>query len=194
VKLFVKGKVVNEFTGALPERAVEQWLEKAIPSPYQETLEEATRLLQSGEKERAAGLLREVLQADSSSEQARALLAALTLHEDPAGALSLVREIEEHSDQFPLAEAVRTVAGLLQTPADRLPDDPVRPLYAQAIASVAARDYDAALEHFIEVIRRNRMYEDDGSRKAVIALFRLLGDEDETTLKHRRSFSGALYA
>ena len=34
VKLFIKGKVVDEFTGALPERAVEQWLAKAVPGPH----------------------------------------------------------------------------------------------------------------------------------------------------------------
>ena len=31
VKLFVDGKVVNEFVGALPEHALKRWLEEALP-------------------------------------------------------------------------------------------------------------------------------------------------------------------
>ena len=194
VKLFIKGKVVNEFTGALPERAVEQWLAKAVPGPDQETLEEAARLFQAGEKESAAVLLREVLASDPSNEQARALLAASIVMANPADARSLVRDIEEHSEHYGLVDAVRTVADLLETTPDRLPDDPVRPIYAKAIAALVAQDFDGAIEAFIDVIRQNRMYEEDGSRKAVVAIFRLLGDEHDTTRNHRRAFSSALYA
>ncbi|NTW46814.1 MAG: tetratricopeptide repeat protein, partial [Chlorobaculum sp.] len=44
---------------------------------------------------------------------------------------------------------------------------------------------------FIAVLRDNRYYDDDGSRKACIAIFRLLGEEHEITLKHRRAFDRA---
>ena len=41
VKLFVDGEVADEFTGALPEYAVKQWLEKALPSESKRLLEQA---------------------------------------------------------------------------------------------------------------------------------------------------------
>ena len=45
VKLFVDGKVVDEFVGALPEPRVIEWLRTAIPSKYQPQLADARQLL-----------------------------------------------------------------------------------------------------------------------------------------------------
>ena len=58
---------------------------------------------------------------------------------------------------------------------------------------VSSADFDAALEHFIQVIQTHRYYDDDGSRKASVALFNLLGEEHPVTQKHRRTFNMALY-
>jgi putative thioredoxin len=74
-----------------------------------------------------------------------------------------------------------------------LPDDAVKPVYLAALKDLAAFNHDAALEKFIEVLRVNRYYDDDGARKACIAIFRILGDDHEVTQKRRREFSSALY-
>jgi putative thioredoxin len=66
-------------------------------------------------------------------------------------------------------------------------------LYYSAIQHLTAGDFDTAIGQFIEVIRENRSYDDDGSRKACIAVFKLLGEEHHVTQKHRRDFSSALY-
>ena len=54
-------------------------------------------------------------------------------------------------------------------------------------------DFDRGLATFIYVIREDRYYADDFSRKACIAIFRLLGEGHEITRKYRRAFDGALY-
>src|SRR5512146_24625 len=56
VKLFVEGKVANEFTGALPERMVVQWLEKALPDQGRKELERAELLIHQGQGEEARRL------------------------------------------------------------------------------------------------------------------------------------------
>ena len=45
VKLFVDGQVVNEFTGALPEYAVRQWLDEALPSKAKKHMAQAEAAL-----------------------------------------------------------------------------------------------------------------------------------------------------
>jgi putative thioredoxin len=74
-----------------------------------------------------------------------------------------------------------------------LPDDPVRETYRDAMRLASAEKFDEAVVLFIEVIRTNRSYDDDGARKAVIAIFTLLGPEHPVTVNRRREFSGALY-
>ena len=54
-------------------------------------------------------------------------------------------------------------------------------------------NFTGALEMFIEVIKRNRYYDSDGSREACIAIFNLLGEDHETTRTSRSLFSNSLY-
>ena len=68
-----------------------------------------------------------------------------------------------------------------------------RPDYLDAIRLLREGKNEAALEGFIDVIRRNRYYDDDGARKAVIAVFKLLGEDHETTRAYRNPFANALY-
>ncbi|MGA3245169.1 MAG: tetratricopeptide repeat protein [Bacteroidota bacterium] len=58
---------------------------------------------------------------------------------------------------------------------------------------LAAGEFDAAVGTFLQVIRENRSYDEDGLRKACIVIFKLLGGEHPVTQKHRRNFSSALY-
>jgi putative thioredoxin len=69
----------------------------------------------------------------------------------------------------------------------------VKDTYVAALDALADQDFDTALDQFIDVVRTNRDYDDDGARKACIALFTLLGEEHPTTQAHRRTFDMALY-
>ncbi len=83
VKLFVDGKVVNEFTGALPERLVRQWLDSSLPDPFRDQLEKARNLLKEGDESNGVKTLELVLQDDRSHVEARVLLAKSILSRDP---------------------------------------------------------------------------------------------------------------
>jgi putative thioredoxin len=194
VKLFVDGKVVNEFTGALPERMVRQWLNASLPDPFRTELEKARSLLELGEAGQGVAVLESVLLQDREHEEARVLLAKQILPKDAVRAAELTSGIEQDSRQFPLADAIRIVRGLREKRGNPggLPDGAARAAYLAALEHMASGDYDAALAGFIDVIRTDRHYDDDGARKACVAIFTLLGEENATTRKHRRNFSGAL--
>lgn len=195
VKLFVDGKPVNEFVGALPEAAIREWLKKAIPGKYDKLLRKAEDLLSEQKEDEARQLLEEIVANDPGNEAARVLLAKTIMYNDPGKAIELVRDIEEHSRLYDLVSSVKTFGRLFSLHADtpQLPEAETKPLYVSAIDSLKAKDFDAALTRFIDVIRSDRYYDDDGSRKAVIAIFKFLGDEHMITVKHRRAFGSALY-
>ena len=196
VKMFVDGEVRDEFTGALPEPMIEQWLKKALPSPHASQLEEALRLLEAGDREASREMLEEVLAAEPDNEQAAVCLARTWLDEDPGRSLKLLKPIEPGTEYHDSAVVLRTIAELflhLDTP-ENLEDTPVRSVYVQAIEHLRREEFDLALERFIEVLEKNRAYDDDGARRSCVAIFGMLGEDHPTTRQYRRAFSNALYA
>lgn len=194
VKLFFEGKVVNEFVGALPEYVIAQWLKTNVPSRHTKAVESAKRLLDEQRHRDAEHILTPVLADEQDNQEVKALLAKACLFTNPERAALFIEEVDDprYSD---IAESVKTLVRMMElhrTP-ERLPESAVKKLYRDAIAAIVEKDFDRALSLFIEVIRNERYYDDDGARRACIALFKYLGEEHPTTQKYRREFSNALY-
>lgn len=193
VKLFIEGNVVDEFVGALPETQIEQWLKKSLPCKYADRLREAEALVLKGDEAGAQGIFEEILSSEPESAHAAAGLVRLLLFSEPDVALGLVDKVEGDREYAELGESARTLAPLLLRNSGDLPENAVRERYSGAIEHLRRKKFDVALSDLIEVIRENRYYDDDGARKACIAVFRYLGEDDPVTLKHRRVFDRALY-
>ena len=195
VKLFVDGEAIDEFVGVLPEGRILQWLDYALPSRHLNQIKDAERLLAEQKVDQARNLLQEVIAEEPDNHQAAVLIARAYLHSDPSQALELVSRIEPGDDYFDLAEAVRTFAHMFRymDAPDSLKEDAQKDAYLKAISDLHAGDFPAALDGFIEVVQRDRYYDDDGSRKACIAIFKFLGESHEITQQYRPAFSSALY-
>jgi putative thioredoxin len=53
--------------------------------------------------------------------------------------------------------------------------------------------YSEALDEFLEVVRRNRKYNDDAARKAMLALFITIGEDQPLTQTYRQKLANALF-
>lgn len=194
VKLFVDGEVVDEFTGALPDYAIRQWLEKALPSPVKDLLGEAEALLDEGAVAEAAAVLQEILAEQPTHPAASALLAGLLVFSDPDRARALAETgMSAEARYVQVAESVRLVAEALARRGADLPEGPGRVPYLAALEAMASRSFDEAVDRLIDVLQKDRYYDDDGARKAGIALFTLLGDGHPVTRAKRRTFTMWLY-
>ena len=193
VKLFRNGEVINEFTGALPEQAIKEWLKKSIPSKFAERIEQAKILLKNGNIPDAKVILEDVYKGDINNSEIKVLLAKILLFENQKEAIRLTQNIDGNLENIELAEAINALAELLNKDEHSLPSSEVREKYLNAINDIRNRNFDSALEKLIDVIRTDRDYDDDGARKACIAIFKFLGEDNETSLKHRRDFGSALY-
>jgi putative thioredoxin len=193
VKLFRNGKVINEFTGALPEPAIKEWLKKSIPGKFADRIEQAKVLLKNGNISDAKIILEDIHNGDINNSEVRILLAKILLFDDQKEVLRLLQNVDGNTNNIELAEAISTLAELLNRDKNSFPDSSVKEKYLSAIYDIRRKDFDSALEKFIDVIRTDRSYDDDGARKACIAIFKYIGEEHEITLKHRRDFGSALY-
>ena len=204
VKAFRNNQIVNEFTGALPEPQVRRFLETLVPSPADicteegEMLEQQNQVSQAIEKYRAAlaikaghypavlGLGRVLLQ-DGQLDEAISILEKIPAgvgERTAADALLATLQFQKHATGQNEAD-LRTK--LEANPAD-LPS-------RYALASLLAEQgrYETAMDEFLEVIRRDRQYNDDGARKAILALFTTIGEDSSITAVYRQKLASALF-
>ena len=195
VKLFIDGKVVKEFTGALPEPVLRRWLEEALPDDGAQNLAGAHTLLLSGDHAGAERMLQDLLASDPNNVRAQILLAGAIVLMRPEEAFALLPESDAEPDLLPVASSVRTLVEAFQLTqnATALSDEPERDRFMEALVALADKDYDDTILALIDVLQRNRYYADDAPRKIGVALFTLLGVEHPVTLRHRRTFDMWLY-
>lgn len=194
VKLFHKGEVINEFVGALPETAIKEWLKKNIPNKYRDLISGAEALITSGNDAEAERILNEALALDPQNQTIRLLLAKIHLFKNTSIALELIKNVEETSETVEKLESIRVIGELLdQNMASFLEESPTKELYLTAITHLKNMKLELSLDKFIEIIRTDRFYNEDGARKACIAIFKYLGEENPITLSYRREFGRALY-
>ena len=66
--------------------------------------------------------------------------------------------------------------------------------YDLALALDAAGDRDAAISELLELVRRDRKWNEDAGRKQLVILFEAMGPTDPRTIEARRKLSGLLFS
>jgi putative thioredoxin len=201
---FREGKPAAQFIGAQPEPMVLRFLQQLLPSAADAQASEGDRLAQRGDLVGAQAAFRQALSEQPTNPRALLGLARLLVEEDPVEAEQLVERIAPNAAEGLAAAALlarirfqREAPSLL--PADQaeraLAADPTDSSARWALAVRAAADgaYETALEHFLAIVSRDRRYRDDGARKAILAIFEILGPDDPTTQSFRRRLASALY-
>ena len=196
VKLFVNGQVVDEFVGALSDREIRRFIEKALPSPSAKQLAEAQRLLNEGSILPAATLLEPIVSSEPGNLEARVLLAQALLNSSPERAAALLEPLGPNSEHADKANAIRTLARLarLASQPTALPATKIRERYLAGAAAVQAGDFAAALTAFIAVLEKDKQYDNGGAKEACKAIFQLLGTRHPLVERFFRAFSSALHS
>lgn len=203
VKGVVNGEVVNEFTGAQPESAVRQFIESLLPSPAEPVYQQAVAAIVAGENEQALALLSQTLRLDPRHESAGLDQAELLLEmariEDAEATLSGLTEVK---DQERLAsiharlQLARTAAGggdAAQWQA-RIDADPADLEARLELAKLLAlqQDFVPAMEQLLEIVRRDRQFQEDAGRKTLINLFNVLGSDHPLVRQYRSRLASLL--
>jgi len=203
VKAFVDGSLVDEFLGARPESAVREFIAGVLPTPAELTRKQAAEAAAGGDRERALALLAEAAQLGPMSD---------AVHADTLEILLDLGRIEPAKAAAarlsPLAGQERRVSALLARlhfaegggvePAAleaRIAGDPgdLEARLQLARSFVARQRYEAAMEQLLEIIRRDRKWNDEAGRKTMLSVFDLLGGQGDLVSSYRRMLAAALH-
>jgi putative thioredoxin len=106
----------------------------------------------------------------------------------------LIEGFEEGGEFYERAQNVRTLLRVLQlAPAPELTASAAWSDYAKGNAALREGNYAKAFAAWIETVQLDRKLDDDGARRACVALFNVLGNEHPLVQEYRRKFSSALY-
>ena len=212
VAAFWQGQILDLFQGALPESEIKRFVETLLKAaggsmPSADTLAEARAALDAGQADEAAGLYSATLEQEPESPEAwgglvRALL-ALGDEEQAQAALDAVpAKIVDHAEiagaRAALALAVdgrRVLDGLDGFRARLQADDNDHEArYELATGLNAAGQRQEAAEALLEILRRNRDWNEGAARLQLIKFFEAWGFDDPATLTSRRRMSALLFS
>jgi putative thioredoxin len=207
---FVNGQPVDGFMGALPESQVTAFLERLtkdkIGGEEKDLLKAADEALAQGDATTAAEIYTQVLAEDPSNvaalggmaraqvasgaiDQAKQTLALVPENKANDSAVSAARAAIELAEQ---SKSVGPINELEQKVAANPADHQAR--FDLAVALNAKGKRNEAVDQLIEVVKRDRKWNDDGARKQLVQFFDAWGPTDEATVNGRKRLSSILFS
>jgi len=205
MRLYRNGEIAEEILGAQTESTLRVLLDRYIERASDRTREQARELFDAGDHAQALALLQAARATEPDNHQLNLDYAELCFRSgarDEAAALldALPRDIREEP------EAMRLRA-LLDFAADAAGGESIDELRAASTAApensearyrygsacVLEARYEQARDSFMHILQQDRAWRDDAARKALLALFTLMGDADERVAAWRRDMFNALH-
>ena len=210
---FVNGQPADGFMGAVPESQVTAFIDKLTQGMPSEggndiplILNEANAALDAGDPASAASIFAEVLALDATNipalaglarcyvvagsfDQAKETLAMVPESKRSDAAISAVQTMLDLAEQ---AKSLGPVTDLEQKVAANPLDHQAR--FDLAVALNAAGKRSDAANHLLDIVKRDRKWDDDGARKKLIQFFEAWGPDDEAAVNGRKRLSTILFS
>jgi putative thioredoxin len=207
---FKGGQPVDGFMGAVPESQIQTFIDKvcgpAVPSDAETLVAEAQAALDAGDVQAAIELFAQAHQIEP--ENLDALLGLADVHvaiRDLDTAKKLLATVPAAAAKDPRVAAVQARIALAEKTAAL--GDPValeariahdandhQARYELALILAATGHEQAAVDSLIEIIRRDRPWNDEAARKQLLTFFEAWGPKDPATLYGRRRLSSVLFS
>lgn len=210
VYAFRDGRPLDGFMGAQPESAIRSLIERALGEDAEAdiaaVLAAADQAREAGDLQGAAEAYAAILQEDQQhaaalaglahcylasgdSERAEQMIALvppekhnIAAVQSVKAALELARHAGEADNSTELARAVAS------NPADH------QSRFDLAVGLAARGNKTEALDHLLEIVKRQRAWNEEAARKQLVQLFDAWGPKDPLTLEGRRRLSSLLFS
>jgi putative thioredoxin len=212
VVAFFDGEPIDAFVGALPESQLREFIDRLLPNPSEIERRKARRLTQQGQLAEAVAALRAAIALDPNAARAQLDLAEILLERLP-GAPDELRIAEAERALAAVGPALRedarwralsTRLASLKGAASRPAHDALRarieanPNDLQARLDlaqwhIAQRQFEPALDQLLEVVERDRTFDEDAARRTMLAVFELAAQHPHLVSDYRRRLAAALH-
>ena len=206
---FVDGRPVDGFMGALPDSQVKDFVAKVAKlggggvSPADELLEMAKESLELGDLGGAAQAYAQVLQMDPANLKAIGGMAKLYHQAGDLERAAEVLALAPPDAKDPDVQSVRAALALAaEAPSEtaefetrlaaNADDHEARFELAKALAG--AGRMAEAVDALIEIIRRDRTWNDEAARKQLLTVFEAAGPMSDVAKQGRRKLSALLFS
>jgi putative thioredoxin len=213
VYAFKNGQPVDGFMGAIPETQIRDFVKNLTSGAAghdhaEEVLAAADEAFAAGDIATAAQAYGHVLQDEPGHPKAVAGLARCYLKsgdvERARATLQMVRadgandeairavdaelKLKEQASAVPVADTSAQKAKVDANPGDH------QARFDYALALDAAGDRDGAIAQLLDIVKRDRKWNEEGARKHLVTLFEAMGPTDERTIDARRKLSSILFS
>ena len=206
VVAFADRQAVDQFVGVLPEGQLRQFLDGLIPDGAEAARRAAQEALAEGRRDEAYEALQAALAVDPGNDDVRMDLIEMLLADNRSD--DAQKEVELLSPKTTQGidarfNAIKTRLDALDAAADLPPTDALEAQVAAnpgdlearfdlANALIARRKYAGALEHLLEIVKRDRAFRDDVGRKTMLSVFDLAAHQPQLVSEWRRKLSATL--
>jgi len=207
---FVNGQPADGFMGALPEGQVNAFIERltkgAVAGETKDLIAEADAALAAGDTQGAAAVYSEILAEDKANVPALAGLArayvAAKQFDKAKQILTQVPEAKRNDAAVAAARAALEVAeqansvGPIGDLEQKVKANPLdhQARFDLAVALNAGGKRAEAVDQLMEIVKRDRKWNDDGARKQLVQFFEAWGPTDEATVAGRKRLSSVLFS
>ena len=212
---FKDGRPVDGFMGALPESDVKKFIEKNAgdalgPSPAEALMETAAEALSAGQIDDALECYQAALAQEPENVRAMAGLTQAALAADNIEAARAVLHTAPEHDSDPDLAAARAALALAEKMLDKGASDSAETQALLARLATDENDHQArfdlalayhgdgaraeAIDTLLDLVARNRAWNDDAARKQLVELFDAYGATDELVVGARKRLSSILFS
>ncbi len=208
---FVDGRPVDGFMGAIPESQIKQFISKlngkgGRAEQIEAALQMARDSFSAGDFEGVIDIATQVIEVEATAIEAYVLKATaeMELHLLPEAETTLAACPEEKQND-PTIISAKAALHLLLNPVDTSaigkfeqavvanPNDFAARLELSTLLN-GTGNREAAIDHLVYVIKKDRVWSDDAARKQLVSYFEAWGPKDEFTLMGRRKLSAVLFS
>ncbi len=204
VKLIKNGQVVDEFLGVQSEQEIRALIDKHMIHKSDELMQLALEKYKQGDRDCIQDMIA-IVNDDPDNSQNRILYVNVLMNEKQyADASAILENLPTEVKDSPEVSALLGQLEFLKTASESGAD--INTLLAQLqnddsnnelryqLSShyITQSKFELALEQFLEIMRRDRSFNDDAGRKGMIKVFEMLGGSGELVSRYRQKMASML--